>query len=331
MFDSTQPIDEIAHASIDDFEQIQTTTKPVVLRGIVKDWPLVKEGLKSDEAAEQYLRSFYRDEKVHALVAPKSEQGRYFYNQDLSEFNFSRMTGLLTDILDRMANQNSTDTYYVGSTSVNHVLPGLTAQNQLSNAVVNPLVSIWIGNQSRVAAHYDIPDNLACVAVGQRRFTLFPPQQLENLYVGPLDYTPAGQSASLVDFRNPDFTKFPKFKVAMESSYSATLNPGDGIFIPSMWWHHVESFSQFNVLINYWWRQVGLFMGAPLDALNHALLSIRDLPESQREAWKNIFEHYVFSPQDNSHIPVEKRGVLNPIDEQLARQLRALLINKLNR
>ncbi len=85
------------------------------------------------------------------------------------------------------------------------------------------------------------------------------------------------------------------------------------------------------MLINYWWRQVDLFMGSPLDALNHALLSIRDLPESQREAWKNIFEYYVFSPQDNSHIPDEKRGVLKPIDEQLARQLRALLINKLNR
>lgn len=331
MFDSTQPIDEIAHATTDDFEQIQTTSKPVILRGIVKDWPLVQEGLKSDEAAEQYLRSFYTNQKVHALVTPKSEQGRYFYNQDLSDFNFSRETGLLTDILDRMVNQDATDTYYVGSTSVDHVLPGLTAQNQLASSIINPLVSIWIGNQSRVAAHYDIPDNLACVAVGQRRFTLFPPQQLENLYVGPLDYTPAGQSASLVDFRNPDFVKFPKFKVAIESSLTATLNPGDGIFIPSMWWHHVESLSKFNVLINYWWRQVDLFMGSPLDALNHALLSIRDLPESQREAWKNIFEYYVFSPQDNSHIPDEKRGVLKPIDEQLARQLRALLINKLNR
>jgi hypothetical protein len=340
MFESTKPINEINHAAVADLAQVQmTAAQPVILRGLVRDWPLVQAGLRSDKDADQYLRSFYTNQMVHALVAPAKEQGRYFYNDELSDFNFKRETAQLTQVLDQMIGSQTVDaahaeqaqTYYVGSTSIDHVLPGLRKDNDLELGVENPLVSIWIGNQSRVAAHYDIPDNLACVAAGQRRFTLFPPEQLENLYIGPLDFTPAGQSASLVDFKAPDFDKFPKFKSAIKSSLCATLNPGDAIFIPSMWWHHVESLSEFNVLINYWWRQVGLYMGAPLDALNHALLAIRDLPESQRDAWRTVFEHYVFSPTDNAHIPLEKRGVLNPIDESLARQLRALLINKLNR
>ena len=30
--------------------------------------------------------------------------------------------------------------------------------------------------------------------------------------------------------------------------------PGDAIYIPPLWWHHVESLGQFNVLVNYWYR-----------------------------------------------------------------------------
>ena len=119
----------------------------------------------------------------------------------------------------------------------------------------------------------------------------------------------------------------------MGHGLSAVLGPGDGIFIPSLWWHQVESFGKLNILVNYWWRDVPSFMGNPMDALMHSILSIRDLPEHQKENWANMFQHYVFNNLDENfnHIPDNLNGSHKKINDELAKNLRALLLKNLNR
>jgi hypothetical protein len=239
-------------------------------------------------------------------------------------------------VLDEIARQSQAEippAIYVGSTTVDTCLPGFRAQNDLALGNRQPLVSIWLGNRTRIAAHHDLPDNIACVVAGRRRFTLFPPEQLENLYIGPLDFTPAGQAISLVDFAQPDFGKFPKFAAALQHAQVAELAPGDALFIPSMWWHHIESLDALNVLVNYWWRQSPAFMDSPMNALMLAILTMRDLPPEQLKAWQNLFRHYVFEADERTtaHIPPEVRRVLGPLDAESARELRARLLQRLNR
>ena len=327
------PVKEISSASYHDLtDELLTSNQPIVLRGLNEDWPLVNEAKRSAEEVSKYLARFANQNPVQAFTAPPEVKGRFFYNEKIDGFNFKPKTTTFASVLDEIISyqhSHSNPSVYLGSTSIDHVLPGLRQENDIEPLQNSPLVSIWVGNQSRIAAHYDVPDNLACVVAGKRRFTLFPPDQLENLYIGPLDFTPAGPPASLVDFHNPDFERFPKFRNALEHALVTELEAGDAILIPSMWWHHIEGLASFNALINYWWRQVEEFMGTPADALNHALLSIKDLPESQRKAWQNIFDYYVFNPRDNSHIPSENKGSLAPIDDLTARKLRASLINKL--
>jgi hypothetical protein len=316
--------------------EILTSTEPLLLKGLVADWPFVKAGSESVAAAGKYLLSFYADGEVGVGCGPPEIGGRLFYNDDLSGFNFDqgrvKLDQVLAEIL-RYEHADEAPSYYVGSTAIDTCLPGFRAENDIAFGDNRPLASIWLGNRSRIAAHWDLPDNLACCAVGHRRFTLFPPEQLENLYVGPLDVTPAGREISLVDFHNPDFETYPKFREAIKSAQVAEMEPGDALFIPSMWWHHVEGLDSLNVLINYWWRGSPNYMGTPVNALNHALLSIRDLPAEQRKVWHDIFQHYVFEADDSNfeHIPEPARGALGPIDEQVARKLRADLLNKLNR
>lgn len=320
-----------AHALDDTLLQ---STQPVVLRGLVADWPAVRATLTSSPAA--YLRNFYRDASVGAWLGAPDIDGRFFYNADFSGFNFRPERMKLDAVLDALEQYRDDDrppALYVGSTTVDTCLPGFRAENDLDFGARDPLMSVWIGNRTRIAAHHDVPDNLACVVAGHRRFVVFPPDQLRNLYIGPLDFTPAGQAISLIDFSAPDFVKFPRFADALKHAQVAELGPGDAIFIPSMWWHHVEAKDSFNVLVNYWWRQSPPYMDAPMNALMLALMTVRDLPPAQREAWREMFRHYVFDADNSTteHIPAQARRVLGPLSADAARVLRAQLLKKLNR
>jgi Cupin-like domain len=334
---SADPVREITGADPQSMAaDVLSSSEPVVLRDLVAHWPMVSAGRNSAQAGARYLRAFYRDATVGAWLGSPEIEGRFFYNDDLSGFNFQPLRLKLSAVLDELERHLDTarpPALYVGSTTVDTCLPGFRAGNDLDLGGRQALMSIWIGNRTRIAAHYDLPDNLACVVAGRRRFTLFPPSELGNLYVGPLDFTPAGQSISLVDFAKPDLAKFPKFAHAMTSAQVTELTAGDAIFIPSMWWHHVEALDSFNVLVNYWWRQSPEHMDSPIHALMLAMMSVRDLPAQQRKAWRQIFDHYVFSADEHTieHIlPPARRG-LSPLDPDAARVLRARLLKNLNR
>ena len=317
-------------------DDVWDSDEPVKIAGLVKNWPAVRKCSPSIESASRYLSRFWTAKPLTAYAGDSSIGGRFFYNDDFTGFNFTRGKATLAQILAKLAETEREDrltTLYVGSTPVDTWLPRFRDENDVRLPTSDALASFWLGTPARISAHFDFPDNLACVVAGERRFTLFPPDQIGNLYVGPVDHTPAGQAISLVDFSNPDFDRHPRFADAVGHARGVVLQPGDAIFIPSMWWHHVESLEAFNLLINYWWRTTPASMGAPTDALLHAILALRDLPPRQRQAWRSVFNHYVFDADESvyAHIPEAGRGPLAPLDETSAKQLRATIVNKLSR
>ena len=313
--------------------EVLDSTIPLVLRGLVDSWPLVQAAKQSASDSIDYLTQFDSGAPLTVFTGPAENKGRVFYNQDYSGFNFANQQADLKQVFAQLiehSDNSQAPMVYVGSTMIDHWLPGFRQHNDLALSEHNPVVSIWLGNRSRIAAHYDFPTNIACCGAGRRRVTLFPPDQLENLYVGPLDFTPAGQPISLVDFAEPDYERFPKFREALKSAMVVELEPGDALLIPSMWWHHIEALESFNVLINYWWRNSPAHMGPPLNVLQHAIMGLRDLPQEQRAVWQQLFDYYVFNSQEQAfeHIPEQVRGVLNPMDEASAKQIRSMLLNK---
>lgn len=310
---------------------------PLLLKGLVAGWPAVAACSESLASAAKYLSGYWTEQPVTAYVGNADIQGRFFYNEDFTGFNFKSGTAHLGQVLQKLAEEErgvgTGLTIYVGSTNVDKWLPGFRGQNDIALPFPDALASFWLGNRTRVSAHFDFPDNIACVVAGRRRFTLFPPDQVGNLYIGPLDRTPSGQAISVVDLAKPDLDRYPRFAEALAAAKVAEMEPGDALFVPSMWWHHVESLSAFNLMVNYWWCASPPEMGAPMTALMHAILSLRDLPPRQRAAWRTLFDHYVFAADESvyGHIPEPGRGCLAPLDTAAARRLRAEVLNRLNR
>lgn len=332
MWSEAQPVATRSDVTADSISiALLNSTQPLYLPDFAAQWPAVCAAKHGEPAFRDYLLNHYSGEPLTAYISDASSGGRVFYNSDFSGFNFQPVQARLDQLL---ASSDGGRHWYVGSTFVPRWFPQWLQQQQvpaLAQHGNDPLVSLWLGNQSRIAAHADLPQNLAVVVAGRRRFTLFPPEQLANLYIGPLDVTPAGQAISLVDFAKPDLTQFPKFAEAMAHAQVVELEPGDALIIPSMWWHHVEALSPLNVLMNFWWRESPSYVPSPQLALKLAMLTINALPEEQKAAWRAHFDHYVFGQEHAEHIPEHLRGLQGSLTEPVARQVRAELLNKLNR
>lgn len=314
---------------------LRESKTPFVVRRLVADWPLVQAGQRSGAGARDYILGKARDLPFTASVGDPADGGRLFYDPAM-QMNFRMVRAKLTEIfaqIDAAEGMEDPPAIYLASIDMHDFFVGLHDENHVDLGDRNCLASIWMGTPTRIAAHNDFPYNLACVAVGRRRFTLFPPDQFRNLYLGPVDNTPAGRAVSMVDFHRPDFKAHPQFREALAHAQVAELEPGDAIFIPSMWWHHVEALDAFNVLVNYWWRETPRWLGQPQDALNHAILSVRDLPDHEKRHWRDLFDHYVFENEEDvvAHIPEHARSVLSPLTAETAGRLRAFLLRVLSR
>jgi hypothetical protein len=317
---------------------IKTRDRPAVLRGLVRAWPATQAGLESARSLTTYLKTFYSGHASPLFEGPASIKGRFFYNDTLDGFNFESKRALLSDVLERLCQEIGNEfapALYSGSVSLPIYLPGFTNANHVRSLVTAESVreSIWIGNRTCVAAHFDHIENLACVVGGRRRFTMFPPDQIRNLYVGPLDLTPAGQPITLVDIRNPDLERFPRYAEAAKVAEVAELAPGDAVYIPALWWHNVEALDDFNVLVNYWWRDVADYFESPSMSLLHCLLTMKSLPPEQRRGWKALFDYLIFQSEGPAleHLLPQVQGLFGELTQANADRIRAILLKNLGR
>jgi hypothetical protein len=317
-------------------EEILPRAQPALLRGLVGAWPAVRAGRESPVAMANYLRGFDTGGPIHTMHGDPAIGGHFFYNSELTGRNFENRTQPLATTLEQLLAlipDPAPPALYAGAVPTPASLPGFERANPL--ALLNPAIvpRVWMGNRVTVQTHYDLSDNIACVVAGRRRFTLFPPEQLVNLYVGPLEFTLAGQPISMVRLDAPDYEKYPRFRAALAQAQSAELEPGDALYIPYMWWHHVESRETFNVLVNYWWDDAPPWNGSPFEALLHALMSIRALPPERRAIWRTVFDHYIFQTGGDpvAHLTPAQRGIQGTPTPQIAELVRAQLINVLSR
>lgn len=314
--------------------EIAEPCRPVVIRGLVKSWPVVAAAERSAAHFRDYVARFDAGAVAEAFIGEPHIAGKYYYDDDLTGFNFTRARMRFAAALDRIiatSGRASEPSMYVGSLPTEQYLPGFSTENALPILDARITPRIWLGHASNVSAHYDTFDNVACVVAGVRRFTLFAPESIGRLYVGPLDHTMAGQPVSLAASSPAADERFPLFREVREQALVAELAPGDAIYVPKLWWHQVEATSSFNVLVNYWWDAFSGGPDAPSVALLLSMITIAERPLAERQAWRAFFDHYVFRTNGHplEHLPSNQHGVLGPLQPDNYRKIRAHLMQAL--
>ena len=126
---------------------------------------------------------------------------------------------------------------------VPHILQSTTAHSSVFR-VSSPGLSLW--------THYDVVDNLLVHLHGTKRVTIFPPASCSDLHLAPL---PHSSSSPVVDLYTPDLQRFPRFHIAQHAAQQLLLQPGSVLFIPALWFHHVETVgSDVGVSVNIFWK-----------------------------------------------------------------------------
>jgi len=296
-------------------ERLEQCTEPVLLRGLVSHWAAVRAGRESVLGICGYLGRFDRGVEIIATKTRAAARGVMGYNDDLTDFAFVKARMGLPEFVSHLAAYLRVDdapAIAAQCAKVSEVLPGFLDENTL-RALPGVVPNFWLGNALTVPVHHDHPYNLACVVAGRRRFTLFAPAQVGNLYIGPLEHTPSGAPISVVHPQSPDFERYPRYREALASARVAELEPGDALYIPPLWFHQVEALEKVNLLVNYWWPvRYAQDLPSPAATFMQAISVLNALPPAQRDAWAAMFEHYVVQREQEpgGHIPEAWRGML---------------------
>ncbi|MBY4636525.1 cupin-like domain-containing protein [Sphingopyxis sp. XHP0097] len=313
-------------------KQASEALEPVVVRGLASNTPVVSSAIQGDRDLLSYLSGLAHPREVMVLHANEDVEGKFGYSADLSSFNFRRIQTSFPAFLDALRD----GTFPPGAVAVqglqaNHVVPGFVEDNAIHFLPAGGEYRLWLGTGAVVATHSDPAPNVAYVAAGTRRFTLFAPEEVGNLYMGPFDPVPNGTQISLADPMDPDPARFPRFPGALERSQTSELHPGDAIFIPTGWYHHVEATSPLNLLVNYWWRDKRE-APSPWDALMHGFMALRGLSPAEKRVWRAMFDHYIFETNGDpgSHMPPRVRGILAEAKPQMIEEMRRTLVRSLS-
>lgn len=119
--------------------------------------------------------------------------------------------------------------------------------------------ALWMGSKGAYTnAHYDSVHNFYLQIYGTKRFFLFPPAALEELYLFPRVHPNARQSR--IDFNVPPDAEymrrhFPKFIGNSEEGpmrgFVIDLQPGQLLYLPPGWFHSVLAVST-SISVSMW-------------------------------------------------------------------------------
>src|SRR5471030_625920 len=105
---------------------------PVVIRGLVAEWPVARAA-QADGGLLRYLAPMAERTPINIFVGGPEISGRYYYNDDLTGFNFIQESLPFADALERVLRPAAEDgpRAYLGSVPTPAYAPGFAADNPM--------------------------------------------------------------------------------------------------------------------------------------------------------------------------------------------------------
>ena len=227
--------------------------EPILLRGVLSDWTPTKRWHD-----DEYLRATEPD----AVLEPRRADvasGRTSTQGDPYEREKPIGWPALVDAVAEAARKQENAPLYAAQVRVRTSLPHLFADTRPEPPCVAALGPVWrnapslyYGCGSKTPLHFDLLENVLCVARGRKRVTLWHPEDSEVLY--PADDGAA--TFSRADVYAPDLDAFPLLSEGLQRGAQVEVHAGDALYIPCCWWHAVSTpRGECSMSVSYWAQQ----------------------------------------------------------------------------
>lgn len=235
----SESIDRVGTLTRDVFERdFLASERPVILTHGLSNWKALSEW------SPEYFRSTLGAKRVQMISA---ETGSFSYETgtivDPLEMDFGTAVDLICNPGRKL--------HYICQRPMHTEFPELADDFDTPDLIPEEVIALnmWFGSSGNVTPlHFDPMNNLFCQVYGRKKFSLFDPLQTEYLYPFP-DSSPMPH-VSLVNIEHPDPKRFPRF--ALARPIEVVIHPGEVLFLPAFWWHHVRSL-ETSISVNFWW------------------------------------------------------------------------------
>ena len=231
------------------FKKYIEGNRPVVLSGVMEGWPAL------DRWSWEYLAAVAGDCSGEVIVSRNGLYPDYVTQPSPMAKVEMRFAELLrravpapgAEPLPPVLGPGET-CYLYGKSYLLDAVPALRDDLRAPaclggiGAMAKPFQRLWISSTGCVTPlHYDLSNGLLCQVRGSKRVWLFDPGQFDRLYPRGAQFPGLDnfERQSQVDIHHPDYEKFPELRRA--TALECHLRQGDTLFIPSNWWHEVET------------------------------------------------------------------------------------------
>lgn len=211
------------------FEKYYLGNRPVIVTDFTQGWP----------ALSRWSPAYFKEKFGHVNVEVQmGREKKALYEENKHEH---KRYLSMKNLVERIEALDSSNDIYM--TANNDALKNFDLKDLFDDIGDVPVyldesrlhldTSLWFGPAGTVTPlHHDPVHLFHAQIVGRKRWRFIPAMQTPLLYNFNSVFSP-------IDIDNPDLDRYPLFKDA--TILDVTVQPGEAIFLPLAWWHHVVS------------------------------------------------------------------------------------------